>query len=52
VVQADLDALGTARWNSARHGQLPIDGRVQLDLAAALDGIAAAYTRAAPGATS
>ena len=50
-VQADLDALGRMRWTSARYGQLPVDGRAQLDLAAALDGIAAAYTRTAPGTT-
>ena len=41
--------LGRFRWTSDRHGQLPIDGRAQLDLAAALDGLAAAYVRTVPG---
>jgi len=51
-IQADLDALGRARWGSSRHGKLPIDGRIQLDLAAALDAIAALYTRVTPRATA
>jgi hypothetical protein len=33
-------------WRSARHGQLPVDGRTQLDLASALDVLAAVYGRA------
>jgi hypothetical protein len=51
-VTADLDALGRMRWTSTRYGQLPVDGRTQLDLGAALDGIAAAYARTALGVTS
>jgi hypothetical protein len=49
-LQVDLDALGRARWRSDRHGQLPVDGRAQLDLAAALDSLAAAYAQTYPGA--
>ena len=45
-LQVNLDAAdGILRWSSGLYGQLPIDGRAQLDLTATLDGIAAAYSR-------
>ena len=44
-VTAQLDAHGKTRWTSARYGQLRVDGRAQLDLDAALDGVASAYAR-------
>ena len=48
-LEVDLDPPGRARWRSGRHGQLPVDGRAQLDLAAALDSLAAAYAQTVPG---
>jgi hypothetical protein len=36
-----MDGDGRVSWRSARHGQLVTDERTQLDLAAALDGLAA-----------
>jgi hypothetical protein len=45
-IQVQLDADGRASWQSDRHGQLAVDGRTQLDLAAALDLLAEAYWRA------
>jgi hypothetical protein len=48
-LEVDLDPLGRARWRSGRHGQLPVDGRAQRDLAAALDSLAAAYAQTVPG---
>jgi hypothetical protein len=40
---------GRMSWRSARHGQMAVDGRAQLDLADALDGLAAAYGRTVLG---
>ena len=48
-MQVDLDDDGRVGWHSARYGELAVDGRTQLDLAAALDGLAAAYGRTVRG---
>jgi hypothetical protein len=44
-IQVGIGTYGRVSWRSAQHGQQAVDGRTQLDLAAALDGLAAAYTR-------
>ena len=36
-LQVDMDDDGRVSWRSARYGQLTVDGRMQLDLVAALD---------------
>jgi hypothetical protein len=48
-IQVDLDSDGRVSWRSARYGQLAVDGRTQLDLAAALGQFAAVYWRAGLG---
>jgi len=45
-----VDGDGRVSWRSAQHGQLAVDGRTQLDLAAVLDGLATAYGRTVLGA--
>jgi len=45
-IQVDIDADGRVTWQSAQHGPLDVDGRTQLDLAAALDGFAEVCWRA------
>jgi hypothetical protein len=44
-VRAEADAAGRISLASARHGELPVDGRAQLDLAAALDALSAVCGR-------
>jgi hypothetical protein len=43
-IQVGINTDGRVTWRSAQHGQLDVDGRTQLDLAAALDEVAAVYT--------
>ncbi len=48
-IEVEVGGDGRVTWRSARHGRLAVDGRTQLDLAAALDGLAAAYGRTVLG---
>jgi hypothetical protein len=48
-VHVDMDAGGAVHWASGQYGQLAVDGTTQLDLAAALDAVAAVCARAVLG---
>jgi len=50
--QAEVDADGRISLTSLRHGQLPVDGRAQLDLAAALEALGTVCGRAAATAAA